>query len=212
MERGVVGITVSLFRFGDKRRAGECRHAGAGGHAAAGWTKLEMELQLGRARSQERGGRARGGQRSGSRSSRRQGGSAGPGAGWAVGAGRQTERCSGAQGRATVYAVAARLAATHASSWRPRAGRWRTGTAGAELGGSGRRMATDRGSRVRGGPQSTPDRHGCEAPLASSGGRGPGAGAPARQDWCCRISSGTSSWPGAAPQRQAAGAVETRSS
>ena len=79
-----------------------------------------------------------------------------------VGSGRRmaTDRCSGAQGRALVYAGSARLRGT---------------------------------------------------PLRQVGGRGLGAGALTRQDWSRGISGGASNWPGAAPERQAAGAVETRS-
>ena len=44
-----------------------------------------------------------------------------------------TDRCSGAQGRAAVYAGSARLRGTPASSWRPWAGRGSAHTAGMEL-------------------------------------------------------------------------------
>jgi len=44
-----------------------------------------------------------------------------------------TDRCSGAQVRAAVYAGSARLRGTPASSWRPWAGRGSAHTAGMEL-------------------------------------------------------------------------------
>jgi len=41
--RGAVGITVSLFRFEDKERAGECRRAGGDRRGVPGGAKWRME-------------------------------------------------------------------------------------------------------------------------------------------------------------------------
>ena len=42
--RGAVGITVSLFRFEEKERAGECRRAGGERRGVPGGAKRRMEL------------------------------------------------------------------------------------------------------------------------------------------------------------------------
>jgi hypothetical protein len=106
-----IAITVSLFRFGDKRRAGECRHVGAGNHGCWRSQAGDGAHNLGGPGAREVEDAQEEDRRAGTTRVAGTAGCAGLEAGrqWAPVRRMATDRCSRAQGRAAVYAGSARL-------------------------------------------------------------------------------------------------------